>query len=457
VLVCAVVLSGCFKKMRDQRDARQAAENDPLSELNLARYTDEIMPLLEEEAGRTFQVRPQVRWLDAEAVAALAADEIRQIMITVFPDITDTYREDMAQSAGSSLGGVLGKYTPATHEVHIARSALVGTVMSNHIDESQAGNVVRLILAHELAHALQNEAAPFETIIGEIRDDDALDAWRATEEGHATWLEEQVARRLDLGDEHRIMTRMQGWEPDGELANPEAFSVWSVYGQGRNFIDWHAKKHDSEHVWDLITHPPPTTAMVFRPGTYSAKAPPTDDLSAALEGTMNLLTSGREWSTVDTTLGEMTLRGEAIHTDTDELERILGHVTAARTLKGMLPGREAEVRVLRFEDDSWPRQYIDLLRRENLTETQRIAAAMGVPVTLHFVPFEMEGLAFDDALKRVQQVPIGGGRYHESEVVWVARNNICVVIQTDFRAGLRTGRALNAVFNSVEANDAGEY
>ena len=64
----------------------------------------------------------------------------------------------MAQSTALSLGGLLGKYTPKTHTVHIATTPFKHGLQTGEYSEKLATDMVRLVVAHELAHALQQEA-----------------------------------------------------------------------------------------------------------------------------------------------------------------------------------------------------------------------------------------------------------------------------------------------------------
>ena len=66
--------------------------------------------------------------------------------------------------------------------------------------------------------------------------------------------------------------------------------------------------------------------------------------------------------------------------------------------------------------------------RKKENETARIQSQLDRPINVTFEPFlDVTG---DIAIRREQEVPIGGGRYAPSEAVWVVRDNICVVAMT---------------------------
>ena len=359
----------------------------------------------------------------------------------------------MAEAAAASLGNLLGKYTPANHTVHLNREVLRHAAQREGADGDEALRMLKVVLAHELAHAMQQEAHPVLDAYGSAPHKDAMDAQRATDEGQATWLQERVAASQGWQTAHRRATRLQGWEPDGALSDPRGFSVFAIYGQGRNFIDHLVKQHGQDYVWTtVLSHPPATTAMIFRPHTYVPEPVAHEglDLESALADVLPVLTRG-EWQHISSPIGELALRTEAIRTDYEALQDILAHLHQAQTIRGWRPDRSAEVRALVFDTPQAAQRYLDLLRRENLTETRDAAAATGVPITITWSPFVFDALDYDKGIERIEQIPLAGGAFQEERAVWVARGALVVVVQTaGFRPGLRTGRAVAHVLNALE-------
>jgi hypothetical protein len=425
---------------------------DAFSDKALESYVADVLPTLESVAGRSFKVKPTVVWIEPKSLSLLMADELRQIYTSVFPGFQPELIEMMAQSAALSLGGLLGKYTPINHTVHISTNPFKNGLESGEYSQKIATDMIRLVVAHELSHALQQESTDLLQVLKSAQDSDAVEASRATIEGHATWLESRLSEALDLGEAHDILTAFQGWGKDG-LEQLESFQVWATYGQGMLFIDSHINTSGQEYIWNtVLPNPPARTAMLYRPTTYGQPFPTAQIFAKALDGPIDKLTKNTPWSIINTTLGETTLRGEALYTDMDELETILGHVVQAQQLIATVPNdRDADIRIIEFQDASWAKRYVDLLSAQKKNETERIQNRISQPINVQFHPFdEVKG---DIAIRRVQEVPTGGGRYAPSETVWVVRDEICVVaMTTSFRPGLRIGWTIQDVFNRLDVS-----
>ncbi|MBT3224381.1 MAG: hypothetical protein HN348_35385, partial [Proteobacteria bacterium] len=209
----------CSKKARQKRQFIKEERDNPYSDTNLREYAKEVVPLVEAVAGRKFAATPRVNWIDPDVLARLMGDEIRLIYSGVFPEVQAEYIERMAEQSGLSLGAILGKYTPENRGVHINLDSILLAATQEGLEEQVAVDLVKLILAHELTHALQDQEVDLMEVLLSSRDEDSMNAVRGTIEGHATYIEKQVGDRLGLDEAHRFMTRMQGWNDSGELEN----------------------------------------------------------------------------------------------------------------------------------------------------------------------------------------------------------------------------------------------
>ncbi|MBT3224316.1 MAG: hypothetical protein HN348_35055, partial [Proteobacteria bacterium] len=208
------------------------------------------------------------------------------------------------------------------------------------------------------------------------------------------------------------------------------------------------REKGTDFVWDeLLAHPPARTSMLFRPQTYAPQVDIPPRYAAAFANVPEALTKNKPWSVINTTLGEMELRGDAVFSDSGQLEEILAHLEYGQKINAFLDDREAEVRLLDFSDASWANRYLELLRQENLDQTKDLAASIGMAVEIRFEDFD--DVEADTALKRVQSIPSLSGLSGETEAVWVVRGDLVVVVVANkFRPGIRTGRAVNLVFDN---------
>jgi hypothetical protein len=423
---------------------------DPLSPEGLAQLTEQVVPLVEKHAGRPFLTPPGVTLAEGESFARVVAEENRLIYDRVFANSPEAVRARMAEeSAWATQHMVLGKYGIQTDTLYMSDGPL--RQAATRLEGDRLADVVKVILAHELTHALQDQHTPFEGLLGAVRDEDHLGAASGSWEGFATWVEQQVAAELGLTDVFWSLTELQGWNADG-LQNPLAFEVWATYGQGRRFVEHHHGK-GVDHLWTVLASPPSDSAMLFAPDRWSpevVEAPV--DFTPALQGAETQLTSKREWATLITRVGDLELRGEAIlgHTEA-ELDELMAHLVHAQKLAGVLPDRAVEARVMLFDDPSWARRYLDLLKAQGSSEAKRQGERYGVTIELSYEPFELADHPVDDATLRTFRRPIGGGRHVEQRAAWVVRDRMVLVVSAErFRPGLRLGWAVGHVLKGLE-------
>ena len=424
---------------------------DALDPLTLQLTVAEVAPLVEKHAGRSFITPPHVQLAEGSAFAAVVAEENRVIYDRVFAASPPAVRAKLADDAAwGTQHAVLGKYGIFTDTLYMSEEPLRRAAAT--LDGDRLDDVVKVILAHELTHALQDQHVPFDDLIAGVRDQDHLWAASGSWEGFATWVEQRVAIDLGCEDVFWAMTRLQGWGPTG-LEQPLAFQTFAVYGQGKTFIEHHTDR-GAEHLWDVLARPPARTRTLFLPAEWDGSNPvPPASFAAALTGTEATLTSKVEWASLITTLGDLELRGEAIlgHTEA-ELDALMVHLVHAEKLEGVLPDRAVEARVLLFDDAEWPRRYLELLRAQASADAERKGRAHGVPIELTYEPFPVEGV--DDSLLRTTRVPIGGGRHLEARAAWVVKDRWVLVVTAErFRPGLRLGWAIDHLLRGIDALD----
>jgi len=450
-LLVAFALAGLGRGKDRDPPAEEEVTVDPLSEEGLAAAAAVVVPLVEKHAGRSFVEAPAIDRAEGEAFAAGVASENQLIYDRVFAASPELVRRRLAeQTSAATEHMVLGKYGIQTDTLYMAPGPLRAT--AERLEGDRLGDVVKVIMAHELTHALQDQHTPFEGLLAAVRDQDHLHAASGSWEGFATWVEQQVAADLGLSDVFWELTAVQGWGPEG-LTNPMAFEVWARYGQGRRFVEHHHGQ-GVDHLWTVLAHPPSHTRMLFHPDAWAPEPTPAPvDFTPALTGAETKLTSGRDWATLITTVADQELRGEAIlgHTE-GELDELMAHLVYGQKLEAMLPDRAVQARVMLFDDPAWPRRYLELLRTQGAADTDRTEAAFGVPIDVSTEPYAHEGLVIDDATLRTVRIPVGGGRHRESRSAWVVRDRMVLVVTAEgFRPGLRMGWAIQHVLDGLEA------
>jgi len=451
VVIAVLLLQGCGPKAKERR----AERDDPLSPFHLDRYLKDLLPRVERSAGRPFREAPTVQLAGRASFDALLVAEQTLIYDKVMTDTPPELRRQLIEANTRSLRrGLLGKYGILDKQTYLCADALVDALQASETDPVHLEAWARLIVAHEITHALQDQHVDLLGLLDGVKDEDSLLAASAMWEGLATLVQEDVARELSLLESHDALIALQGWSRDG-LEDARAYNTWAIYGQGRDFMAHHRRTSGADKMWEVLAHPPPNTAMLFRPETWAPEAGPASlDYAAILRGTEQHLTKG-DWVISNTRLGELKLRSEASGSDTaPELEDILAHLEHAQALDLLRPDRSGAIRLLIFESAPWPTHYLDLLRREQTSAAAQVAAELDVPIEVLYQDLETlrSALAADVATLRTERIPLPAGGHRESRSAWVARGDALVVVRaTDFRPGVRLGKTVTEVFARLDA------
>jgi len=419
---------------------------DPWSPAALQAYVDEIAPLVEEHAGRRFDSPPPLEVFDPAAFAEYVGKESKLIMDAVYRDTPEPIRQAKADAAAKAqMGGLFGKFGIFDGKTYIVPKAIEAA--AEH-DQAAAVDMAKIVIAHELTHALQNQEYDARDQLQHLIDLDQFHVWSSVSEGGANYVAVRVARDLGLEAEFWDLTKEQGWGPDG-LDQPLAYPIWMRYGRGMTMLEEVVAAGGMEAFWKWHAAPPVSSSMIFRPETYSTELPARAlDLPEVLRGTEQQLTRA-DWMTSNTRLGEFALRGDAIRTGKEaEFEPLLAHLVDAQHLDLSLPDRSGDIRVLVFDSPDNAGAYLELLRAEQTVEGQLLAKMLGVTVEVTYA--EVKGVSADATLLRSQFVPIGDGRFREERTAWAQRGPYIVAVKAArFRPGLRLANTLNAVLERL--------
>jgi hypothetical protein len=141
----------------------------------------------------------------------------------------------------------------------------------------------RLVLAHELTHALQDQSYDLEKFLKAVRsDDDASGARQAVVEGHATaaMIQEMIApmKLEDMPSLEPLMAPIIQQQLEEFPAFTHApfffrFQALFPYIQGMGFMQHGLQAGGWKKVNSLFENPPNTTKEVFEPEVYFEKQP----------------------------------------------------------------------------------------------------------------------------------------------------------------------------------------
>jgi hypothetical protein len=139
----------------------------------------------------------------------------------------------------------------------------------------------RLVLAHELTHALQDQSYDLEKFLKAVRpDDDASGARQAVVEGHATaaMIQEMIApmKLENMPSLEPLMAPIIQQQLEGFPAFNRApfffrFQALFPYIEGMGFMQRGLQGGGWKRLNSLFDDPPNTTKEIFEPGTYFEK------------------------------------------------------------------------------------------------------------------------------------------------------------------------------------------
>jgi hypothetical protein len=257
----------------------------------------------------------QVRGLTYEhpvAVTAVDDDEMRRRVEESFDRSYPAEAYDRRTAAWRTIGVI----PPGADLREALRTFLGGQVLGFY--DSETGELVyegsgeldvqeRLVLAHELTHALDDQRFDLSRLdaLGRRCQDEASEAALGVVEGNAQFVSASTLARFspgDLGDVLGALLQGLGDQPDLAGVPPfvQALEIWP-YTAGLTFVTGLELDGGTAAVDAALRHPPTTTEQVIHPERYPSDVPsPVDvpDLSAALGpgwGDLDAMQVGEEW------------------------------------------------------------------------------------------------------------------------------------------------------------------
>ena len=266
--------------------------------------------------------------------------------------------------------GFEGKYGFVDDRLYVSVDSVTATLARSRAPAYLLRPVLRVIIAHELAHALQDQHTPMEQLLQSAQGDDAVMAMNCVFEGHAVWVHEAVAAQLGLTEAGALMVELMGYEvPFEGRMSPELFYSRYVYGAGRDFVAFHAFQGGTEQVWDVLSHPPITTAEIMDPERYPHEGTGTPSSVERSFDRISARLGPRNWETRRAMVGDYDVR--------DQLVRSGGDLAAADALTDGWSlasvgqaDKGAQVQVLRFSTGAKAQRFVSQMLRRSAAQAQ---------------------------------------------------------------------------------------
>lgn len=192
--LCMALLPGSMLVAQDAQTALRNLEDEDLDAL-----VAELRPVVEKVCGRKFQQPPI-------AVLADAGDMMRVFRIELEPQIAALYQGQPArriqralQLRADTVGlSAIGKLELASGEVLVVPERVTANVRALGLQDVDELAVLKLFVAHELVHALQQQEIALGKRYAAMTAADEIDSLVMRTEGHAVMCSEMVMRELGL-------------------------------------------------------------------------------------------------------------------------------------------------------------------------------------------------------------------------------------------------------------------
>jgi len=360
------------------------AVETPFTEKEIQSFALEVAPHIERIMQRKFKRMPPIVVGDAEAVARILAADLEPSIRKEQPELKEAELGALALAqARQKVPEILGKYGVKAERLGLLPQNLMETLEASQIDRKHAAAIMKLLLAHELTHALQAQYVDILDLLVRQPGEDATLAYAAVIEGHPMFVQERVGEAIGLGtavgEYARVFSASEPDFPDAECCSEAAYRHF-MYATGKRFIEYHYLKGGAERLWEILARPPALSSMITRPETYSPSPPKRPDLSKAF-AEIEKGFSAKRWAVHQRDLGDIHLRSLYADVGATGLDTLTDNVLAARRLEAHLPRRgRVEITLFALKDAKAAGKFIDWLHAPMAASAKAMGQNPAFPV-----------------------------------------------------------------------------
>ena len=236
-------------------------------------WVTEVRPRVERVAGRAFRTGTPVLATTNDELARILAKPIERDIRAARPGLIPVAARANAMSLAYSIATrTLGVYAHEQRTIYVVPENIESITGTSEIPADLADRVLRLTIAHELVHALQDQHVGLSPRGANAASGEARQAFTAVVEGHAVWVTRRIAEQLGWTDAKQAIMksalRSSGAprEPEvGETGMPGSMDPGLVYRAGADFIARRFELGGLEAVWMALRVPPTRTEDIRRP------------------------------------------------------------------------------------------------------------------------------------------------------------------------------------------------
>ncbi len=213
----------------------------------------DLMPYVEEAAGRPFVEAPSVGILTREQLTERLVAQAREAQGSSAAELVQGRVETLV---GEVAQGALALYIGRYRGLFLVRESIESVFAETGASPELLEPVVRCVVAHELTHALQHQQANAYP----VADLQAAQGQEALMEGQAVLVQEQLCEH----DALQFMKAMQG--TDVLASRPPGDRTLQLYGYGRHYVAVLQQRWTNDAVWWALSQPPPASEVLVAVG-----------------------------------------------------------------------------------------------------------------------------------------------------------------------------------------------
>jgi hypothetical protein len=318
------------------------ADPAPLTEERLKAIARDAIVDVERASSRRFVKPPRIKISGHEEVEGLLVEEILPQMKLLLPPDTpsENIPTEARQQARMFATLLVAKYSSRDDCIHVMPETMSRLAELLHAPAFKSEGTLRVVVTHELVHALDGQTMKVFDKIPEAKTRTELEIVNALLEGHAQHLTRRIfAERKEVelfdGYERLILAGPPGQsEAEKALATIATQSLKFAYLDGRAFFDGLAKTGKASYIADAFKNPPKEKNGILHPERFyepPAAAGPVTDVEPVFEAFAAPYKEA--WSRNKSDIDESSLRtvfGDFV--DAKAVDEALKTLVSARTI-----------------------------------------------------------------------------------------------------------------------------